>query len=232
MVNNELGRQENYTGYKFLIEDYKSIFNNIMKTSSLLKNFGVSSSLRDTVEKNYYDTQDMFFRKNGVNISVNVYKNRPYADLVIRYDSAVKRIQFLSDIPDTFIKKIGKHDKIYQYYDYIAKAIGELCPNGLNINVLETVKTIVLKLKVTKKRDRYRAINSRGLKIILSFEQSVYMNAKRSKVKLNILELRLDSPSNTQLMFDEFVHSLQLAEYRLIKVQNSDLFIGQDYLDV
>ena len=49
MANAELGRRESYTGNKFLIEDYKSVYKNIMKTSPLLKNYGVSSSLRDTI---------------------------------------------------------------------------------------------------------------------------------------------------------------------------------------
>lgn len=232
MANSEQGRKESYTGYKFLIEDYKSIFKNIMKTSTVLKNFGVSSSLRDVLIKTYYDTDDMFFRSKGINISINVYKNRPYADLVIRFDNKAKRIEFLSDIPDTFIKKIGKHDKIFNYYEYIANAVLELLPNGINVDALEAVRTIREKLVVTKKRDRYRVINGNGLKIIFSFEQSVYQNAKKEKVKLNILELRLDSPARTIPDFEKFIKHLQIEEYRLIKVAESDLFIGQDYLNI
>lgn len=228
----ELGRRENYVGEKFLIENYKDIQRNILKTSNLLKNYGVSSPLKDVLEKDYYDTNDMFFRKVGINISINIYKNRPYADLVVRYDSDHKRIQFISDIPDTFIKKVGKKDSISKHFEYIASAVLELIPNGISVEPLEMVRLIKLKLIVKKKRERYRIIHSNGLKVIFSFEQSLYMNAKRDKVKLNILELRMDSPNETSALFDKFLHELQLAEYRLIKAPRSDLFIGQDYLDI
>ncbi len=229
---NELGRRENYVGEKFLIEDYKDIQRNILRTSGVLKNFGVSSPLKDVVEKKYFDTDDMFFRKIGVNISVNIYKSRPYADLVVRYDSDRKRIQFISDIPDTFIKHVNKKDTIDKYFEYIATAILELIPNGISVEPLEMVRKIKLKLIVRKKRERYRVINSNGLKVILSFEQSIYLNTKHDKVKLNILELRMDSPNETEPLFNKFVHDLQLAEYRLIKTQHSDLFVGQEYLDI
>ena len=229
---NEMGRRENYVGDKFLIENYKDIQKNILHTSNVLKNFGVSSPLKDVVEKKYYDTNDLFFRKVGINISINVYKSRPYADLVVRYDSEQKRIQFISNIPDTFIKKVGKKDTIDKHFEYIASTILELIPNGISVEPLEKVRQVKLKLTVKKKRERYRVIHSNGLKVILSFEQRVYMNSKRNKVKLNILELRLDSPKETAPLFDKFVHDLQLAEYRLIKTKHSDLFIGQDYLDI
>ena len=66
----------------------------------------------------------------------------------------------------------------------------------------------------------------------MSFEQCVYQNSKRAKVKLNILELRLDSPNDTAKNFEKFIHDLQLVEYRLIKTKDGDLFIGQEYLDI
>ena len=233
MANNNLGRNENYVGEKYLIENYKEIKNNIVKTSGILKNFGVNPPLKDVVEKKYYDTDDLFFRQLGVNISVNVYKSRSYADLVVRYDSDKIRFQFLSDIPDTFIKKIGKKDLISQHFEYIAQVILELIPNGISIEPMEKVQLIQLKLIIKKKRERYRIINSRGLKIIFSFEQSVYMNQKRNKVKLNMLELRLDSPVHkTGEMFEKFIHDLRITEHRLIKLKRSDLFIGQEYLDI
>ena len=234
MANMDAGRRENYNGRKFLIEDYKSIYKNIMKTSQVLKNYGVSSSLRDVVTKTYYDTDNMFFKSKGINISINTYKNRPHADLIIRYaaDEGASRIEFLSDIPDTFIKKINKRDKIYSYYEYIANAVLELLPNGINVDALDAVRTIREKLTVTKKRDRYRVISSNGLKIVFSFEQSVYQNVRRNKVKLNILELRLDSSNSTLNDFEKFVHHLQIEEFRLIKVPESDLILGQQYLDI
>lgn len=232
MAISELGRRENYVGEKYLIENYKDIQKNILKTSNVLKNYGVSTPLKDVVVKNYYDTDDLFFRKLGINISVNIYKGRPYADLVVRYDSEQERIQFISDIPDTYIKKIGKKDHISKHFEYIATAIGELMPNGIGVEPIEVVKLLKLKISIKKKRERYRVIHSNGLKVILSFEQSVYSNAKRQKVKLNILELRLDSPYETSTLFQKFMQELRLAEVRMIKTKHSDLFIGQDYLDI
>ena len=232
MGNSEQGRRENYTGYKFLIDEYKDIHKNIMKTGTLLKNFGVSSSLRDVLTKTYYDTDDMFFNKKGINISINTYKKRPSADLIIRYNNRVKRIDFLSDIPDTFIKKIGKRDKIFNYYEFIAKAVLELLPTGINVDALKEVRQIRFKLSVTKKRDRYRVINSNGLKFIFSFEQNTYQNARKTKVKLNLLEVRLDSPINTEPDFHKFVKSMQIHEYRMVPIDDSDMVVGQQYLDI
>ena len=73
MAISELGRRENYVGEKYLIESYKDIQKNILKTSNVLKNYGVSTPLKDVVVKNYYDTDDLFFRKLGINISINIY---------------------------------------------------------------------------------------------------------------------------------------------------------------
>lgn len=230
---NDLGRRENYVGQKYLIEDYKDIQKNILKTSNVLRNFGISLNVKDTVEKHFYDTDDMFFYRLGITISLNSYKGRPYTDLVVRYEDGDQgRIKFISDIPDTFIRKVGKKDSISKHFEYIASVILELIPNGISVEPLEMVRLLKLKLKVTKKRERYRIINSNGLKIILSFDQCVYANTAKAKVKLNILELRLDSPSKTAPLFERFVRDLQIAEYRMIKTQDSDFFIGQEYVDV
>ena len=229
---NELGRKENYVGSKFLIENYKDVQKNIIKTSNFLRNFGVSSIIKDVMEKTYYDTDDMFFCKIGITISINTYKGRNYADLIVRYEGDNSRIMFISDIPDTFIKSIRRKNNISKQQEYIASVILELIPNGISVEPLEMVRRIKAKLIVTKKRERYRVINSNGLKVILSFEQCVYQNSKRAKVKLNILELRLDSPNDTTKEFEKFVHDLQLVEYRLIKTKDGDLFIGQEYLDI
>ena len=107
-----------------------------------------------------------------------------------------------------------------------------MLPNGINVDALEAVRKIKTKLIVTKKRDRYRVINSKGFKVILSFEQSIYQNVKKDKVKLNILELRLDSPASTIPYYEQFVHDLLIEEFRLIKVAENDLTIGKDYLNI
>ena len=229
---NELGRKEKYIGVKFLIEDYKNIQKNIMRDSNILRTFWVESQDKDVTKRTYYDTDDMFFYRLGITISLNTYEGRKYADLIVRYEGSTSRIMFISDIPDTFIRRIGKKESIAKNYEYIASVVLEPMPTGISVEPLEMVRRIKPKLYIVKKRERFRIINSNGLKIIMSFEKCVYENTKHAKVKLNILELRLDSPNDTAKNFEKFIHDLQIAEYRLIKTKEGDLFIGQEYLDI
>ena len=79
---------------------------------------------------------------------------------------------------------------------------------------------------------KYNATTNSTDNLDLITEAQAKIVNNEAKVKLNILELRLDSPSETAPLFEKFVRDLQIAEYRIIKTQDSDLFIGQDYLDV
>lgn len=228
----QLERKKNYIGKKFLLNDYKLNIKSILSKNGFLKTYSISSALKDVVTKEYYDTKDRFFKSSGINISINRYKSRNFADLVIRYDSPVKRIAFLSDIPDTFIKKIGKAEKVSSYFPYISTAIMELVPKGLNIDVFEFTRTISKILEVQKKRERVRVINNNGLKVIFSFEKDLYINSKNNKVKLDLLELRMENTVKDSKLFDNMVHELKLQEYKLIELNKSDLFIGEEYLDI
>lgn len=229
----EMVRRANYYGEKFLIPDFKKDIKNVFNFSGVLKTFDVSSPRKDTVLKTYYDTPEKFFRKSGINITVNEYSNRNYQDIIVRYDSSQKRIKFISDLPDTFIKKIRKKENLKNHYDYMATGILELVPKGLNADVFETIKNIKPILIVTKKRERFRVINNDGLKMVLSFEKCIYKSGKNNtKVKLDMLEIRLESANKTKEMFDAFIKRLQLQQSMFIKQKHSDLFVGDDYLDI
>ena len=229
----EMVRRANYTGEKFLVTNLKLDKKSVLRHDGVLKTFGISAPKFDTTKKYYYDTPNLFFRKNGINISVNEYSDKSYSDIIVRYDSSVSRIKFLSDLPDTFIKKIPKHDLLTKHYNYMATAILELVPKGLNADVFDVIRNIKTILVVTKKRERYRIINNNGLKMMFSFENNLYYSTKhRTKYKLQMLEIRMESDSKTKELFEDFVHKLHLQQALFIKQKHSDLFIGLDYLEL
>lgn len=226
-------RRANYYGEKFLLHNLKKDKKSALRFNGVLKTFDLSAARKDKVTKIYYDTPDLFFRKNGINIGKNVYSSKGHCDLVVRYDSSVSRIAFLSNLPDTFIKKISKNDHLSKHYNYIATAILELIPKGLNADAFDVIRTVKPILTVTKKRERYRVINNDGLKMVFSFEKNIYKSmSKGTRQKLNVLEIRLESPNKTKDDFFAFIRKLHLQEAMLIKLKNSDLFIGQDYLEL
>ncbi len=229
----EMVRRANYYGERFLLTNLKKDKKSTLRFSGVLKTFDVSEPKKDKLTKFYYDTPNLFFRKNGINISRNVYSDKSYCDLVVRYDSSVSRIPFLSDLPDTFIKKINKNESLEKHYNYIATAILELIPKGLNADAFDVIRIVKPILVVKKVRERYRIISNTGLKMMFSFEKNEYRSTKNNgKIKMDMLEIRLESPNKTKELFFDFVHKLQLQEAMFIKQQHSDLFIGQDYLDL
>lgn len=226
-------RRANYVGNKFLLTKLKKDRKETLRFSGIMKTFDVSSPRKDKVTKYYYDTPNLFFRKNGINISKNVYSDKSYCDIVVRYDSTVTRIAFLSDMPDTFIKKISKRDDISKHYNYIATAMLELVPKGLNADAFDVIRNVRPVLVVRKKRERYRIINNAGLKLMFSFEKNVYYAPlNKTSQKLDMLEIRLESPSKTEEMYHNFIHKLHLQQAMFLKLPHSDLFIGQEYLDL
>ena len=230
----EMVRRANYLGQKYLLTNLKIDIKSTLRADGILRTYGISAPRFDTVKKFYFDTPDMFFRKNGINISLNEYSTKGYSDIIVRYDSTQERIAFISNLPDTFIKKIRKTDKIDKHYDYMATAILELVPKGLHADIFEVIKLIRPILQVTKKRQRYRIINNNGLKMVFSFEKNLYKSlTHKQSIKLQTLEVRLESPQiKTEQLFAEFLHKLHLQEAMFIKLEKSDLFIGQEYLDI
>lgn len=226
-------RRANYIGDKFLLSKLKKDKKEALRFNGVLKTFDVSAPRKDKVKKYYYDTPNLFFRKNGINISKNEYTDKNYCDIVVRYDSSVSRIAFLSDLPDTFIKKISKRDSMSKHFNYIATAILELIPKGLNADAFDVIRHVKPVLVITKKRERYRIINNDGLKLMFSFEKNVYHAPQNNtKQKLQMLEIRMESPRKTEEMYHEFIHKLHLQQAMFIKLPHSDLFVGQEYLNL
>lgn len=229
----EMVRRANYYGEKFLLTNLKKDKISTLRPDGVLKIFDISPPKHDKLVKYYYDTPNLFFRKNGINICRNVYSDKNYDDIVVRYDSSVSRIAFISDLPDTFIKKIKKREPLSRHYNYIATAILELIPKGLNADAFDVIRFVKPILIVKKKRERYRIINNAGLKLMFSFEKNTYISTKyNTKQKLDMLEIRLESSNKTKDMFFDFIRKLQLQEAMFIKQKHSDLFIGLDYLDL
>lgn len=229
----EMVRRANYEGEKFLLTKIKTDRKETLRFNGIMKTFDVSTPRKDKVVKYYYDTPNLFFRKNGINICRNEYSDKSYSDIVVRYDSSVSRIAFLSDLPDTFIKKINKHDSFTNHQNYIATAILELIPKGLNADAFDVIRTVKPVLIVKKKRERYRIINNAGLKLMFSFEKNLFISTKHNtKQKLEMLEVRMESSNKTTDMFKDFVRKLHLQQAMFIKLPHSDLFIGQEYLDL
>jgi len=229
----EMVRRSNYTGAKLLITNLKTDKKNVLSPEGILRTFDVSSKRIDAVKKVYYDTPDFFFRKNGINISTNHYSEKNKDDITVRYDSSVSRIEFLSNLPDTYTKKLNKTDSISKHYNYMATAILELVPKGLTVDAFEVIQTIKPMLIVTKKRERYRVVHNDGLKVVLSFELNTYKSMKTgAKHVMPILDIRMDSPDKFKDAFKEFVKRLNVQETNFIKQKHSDLFIGQEYLEL
>ena len=221
----------NYFGSKLLIDNLKIYKNDVINKNPLLKSFMVSHYTKDVVTKTYYDTPDNFFYNSGINIHLNIIKGKPTAELVIRYDSVKERINFLVDMPETFSMQMSAKDSIYNHLDDIAYAVNEIVPSGLYTNVDEKVRQLAPFIIAKKKRDRYKAISNSGLKMILSFDMAEYSSPRaRHKVDLNILEISSESERSLAPQYDEFIKNIILEKPYLVKMKNSDLFIGVEYL--
>ena len=96
----EMVRRANYYGERFLLTNLKKDKKSTLRFSGVLKTFDVSEPKKDKLTKFYYDTPNLFFRKNGINISRNVYSDKSYCDLVVRYDSCEKRVHYWCEVHD------------------------------------------------------------------------------------------------------------------------------------
>lgn len=222
-------QRSNYSGAKLMLinlrKDKKAVF-----TSGVLRTYGVSAPRLDKVTKTYYDTKTLFFRKHGINIAIIKYNDRSYSDLVVRYDSEVSRVNFISGIPDTFIKKIRKGESLAMQFNYIATAILELIPRGLSVDAFEIVRDIKPVVVINKKRERYRIIHNDGLKMVFSFESNTYHNLQNgSKHKMPLLDIRMESVESFKTEFYEYVRKILVNHPDFLAQKHSDLLVTYDY---
>ena len=224
----ELIQVANFLNGRFLLNNIKADRGAILK-SNLLSTFSVGPLGSSNIEKIYYDTGEFFFAEKGINIYT--ISDKTSKELVIRYDSEqVTRIEFLKNIPNFFKLKIGKDDSINKYYDEINDAIYKVYPTGLNVNIEEYLRISKPQIKILKKRDSYRVVNNRGLKMTLSFDACEYLKVgTRSKFSQCTLEIVGDSAKEKD-DFNAFLRDIVLDYPKIIKIQSNELTVARNSL--
>lgn len=224
----ELIQVANFLNGRFLLNNIKVDKSAILK-SKLFSTFSVGTLGASNIEKIYYDTDDFFFAEKGINIYTT--HDKVSKELIIRYDSEqVTRIEFLKNIPNFFKLKIGKDDNISKYYDKINDAIYKVFPTGLNVNIEEYLRASKPQIKINKKRDSYRVVNNRGLKMTLSFDNCEYFKVgTRSKFNQCTLDIVGDNAREKD-DFNNFLKDIVLDYPKIIKIQSNELTVARNNL--
>ena len=224
----ELIQVANFLNGRFLLNNIKVDKSAILK-SNLLSTFSVGSMGSANIEKIYYDTDDFFFAEKGINIYTTMDKGTK--ELIIRYDSEqVSRIEFLKNIPTFFKIKIGKDDNILKYIQEITDAVYKVFPTGLNVNIEEYLRKSKAQIKILKKRDSYRVVNNRGLKLTISFDICEYIKVgSKSKFAQNTLDVVGDN-AKAKDEFNTFLRDLILDYPKIIKIQSNELTVARNSL--
>ncbi len=226
----EEAKKSNYLGTKFAVDNLKKDRKRIMGCGCF-KGFGWDPMYKDVSIKTYYDTPDFFFQTHGITINKNDYKDKLTSDLVVRYESEVKRIKFLSDFPDTFAIQIPSKDSIIQHLEFVSYAIGELLPSGMGVDVTNTLHFIRPIISVNKKREYYRGYHISGLKMFVFFTSAEYTTPLNKKLKQKIDMVELDSETiDRKAEYDEVIKKLTFSNPTLVELKHSDVLIGREYL--
>ena len=227
----QLVSKHNYIGTKFNCSNIKQFKKDLLSRKGMLKAYSISFFAKDNVIKTYYDTDDLFFQNNGINININRFNGKE-AELVVRYSSSAPRLEFISDIPDTFTKLIEKKDYIENHLDFVIQTCQRLKPSGYNVVLDKVVQGIKPQITVAKKRERYRLINAVGFKITVSIDTTEYSSYNsRARAKLPIVEFKLESDREKSREFFNFVHDINLQFPTLTSLPESDLTVAQNYLN-
>ncbi|MBE5735167.1 MAG: hypothetical protein E7361_01815 [Clostridiales bacterium] len=219
-------------GTKLMIKDFKKDKDYLIKMGTVIRsNFGHYIG-KCSLQKVYYDTDDMYFHNVGINICEIIESNSKQKEIVVRYDSKRERISYLKFQPDTYLLKVPKKDKISKYYNFIESAILQLITNGLQTNVMDLLKTLKPLINVSKKREHWRFTLPSKLIVNCNFDNCIYTTPKcKDKYKTDILEIMAENePNEYSETYEEFIKELILDLPTLIKTKHSDLFIGLDYL--
>ncbi len=220
-------------GSKLVMKDYKKDKEHFTKLSTVIRsNFGHYVD-RYNLKKIYYDTEDLFFHSVGINICETIESNdKKEKEIIVRYDSEVERISYLKFLPDTYLLKVPKKDKISKHYDFIESAILQLITNGLQTNVIELLQKTKPLIIVDKKREHWLFNLPSKLTVNFNFDNCIYTTPRcKDKYKVDILETMAENkPNEFSEVYAEFIHDLIMDLPTLIKTKHSDLFIGLDYL--
>ena len=220
-------------GSKLVLSNYKKDKEYLTSGKSPLvrRNFGSFVENTDII-KIYYDTDDMFFHASGINICETINKKSKEKEITVRYDSSVERITYLKFLPDTYLLKVKKNEPISKHFQFIESAILQLITNGLQVNVIDVLKTTKPLIKVTKKREHFKYNFPNKLDLHFNFDRCVYTSSKaKEKYKVDILEVMAENkPDEFTEVYDAFIKDLILDLPTMVKTKHSDLFIGLDYL--
>lgn len=224
----ELIQVANFLNGRFLLNNIKIDKSTILK-SKLFSTFSVGALGSSNIDKIYYDTDDFFFAEKGINIYTTFDKSSK--ELIIRYDGEqVTRIEFLKNTPNFFKLKIAKDDGIDKYTQQIPDAIYKVYPTGLNVNIEEYLRKSKPQIRIVKKRDSYRVVNNKGLKLTLSFDMCEYIKVgTKSKFAQNTLDVVGDNAKDKD-GFNEFLRDMVLDYPKIIKIQSNELTVARNNL--
>lgn len=224
----ELIQVANFLNGRFLLNNIKIDKSTILK-SKLFSTFSVGALGSSNIDKIYYDTDDFFFAEKGINIYTTFDKSSK--ELIIRYDGEqVTRIEFLKNTPNFFKLKIAKDDGIDKYTQQITDAIYKVYPTGLNVNIEEYLRKSKPQIRIVKKRDSYRVVNNKGLKLTLSFDMCEYIKVgTKSKFAQNTLDVVGDNAKDKD-GFNEFLRDMVLDYPKIIKIQSNELTVARNNL--
>ena len=84
--------------------------------------------------------------------------------------------------------------------------------------------------KILKKRDSYRVVNNRGLKLTISFDICEYIKVgSKSKFAQNTLDVVGDN-AKAKDEFNTFLRDLILDYPKIIKIQSNELTVARNSL--
>lgn len=223
----ELKAKENFLETKFSLDNLKQV-ESILKNKATFTGFDRFGSSKDIYIKEYYDTPDFFLQERGITVNKNTVKGSKKSELVVRFDTGRERIQFLSNIPDTFSIEVGKKDSIYKYTEFIAASLSELVPNGLSVDPMHLANSLSKICTVTKKRETNRFINIQGLKLDIHTSKALFeSNVSRAKEELLMLEV-VSHSTNKSEDYHAFIKKMSFNNPTLIKLKNSDIEIAKE----
>ena len=222
--------KQNYLSTKYSLDNLKKQKESILKNRVTFTGFDRINVSKDVMIKEYYDTPDFFLQQRGITVNKNTIKGKKKSELVVRFDTGKERIQFISNIPDTFAIEIGTKESIYKYCDFIAGSISELVPNGISVDLYQLVNGLYKICTVTKQREVNRMISISGLKVNFTFVKALF-ESNINKRKESQLILEVESADTKQLEdYNAFVKKLSFNNPTLIKLKSSDIEIAKELL--
>lgn len=225
----ELIKVSNYLCGRFMLANLKKDKLSLLK-GQLLAACSVDSLGKTKTEVVYYDTPDFFFADKGINIYT--VEDKKSKDLIIRYDNEqVQRIEFIKNAPNFFKLKLeSKLFSLMNYAKQIDDAIYQVFPEGLHVNIEDTLRASSAQVRITKKSEEYRVVNNKGLKSTIFFSNCLYSNA-RSGARFAQDNLEVIGESTVKKdMFDLFLKYIVVDCPQLIRIDNNELSLARKNL--